>query len=491
MKTSRRTVLAIVVIAAIEGLIAQEVLLSRALGLNMAILCFVGAALLAIGEWTKRIDLKGYRVFVYSSLTVAAYGFGVTSSDGINALNIAMLMLMLGFVAFRNQFKKLPSLAESLFIAPLSTIYAPVIAFYLKSKTEGRAEPGRKVQVSEGQILGGLLAIPVLVAFGALFAQADPMFNKVVSLEFVSIPASLGTRALIFASTVIVAIGLMMMILPQFTMVTKTADEANPHYAQPTFSYTPYGRVAVFGPPAPTKEGMPTIESTKAFTTFFTMLGALFLFFIIVQLRYLFGGNDVVLQTTGLTYAQYARRGFFELVTVILITLPMLLLAQEWLAKSADTPKVPIQRIVIGFSILLGVLLASAAYRMSLYISAYGLSTARFYVYAAIVWLACAVAAYGVLGFKWKLANFPKIVFTAAMFVVLACNFSRPDNIIAKVNLRQRNVDFALLSKLGEDARDPILASDIPKLKEAYLNARNEFRFNWKDASLQELLARR
>ena len=40
----------------------------------------------------------------------------------------------------------------------------------------------------------------------------------------------------------------------------------------------------------------------------------MFLAFIVVQLRYFFGGAAQVEVVPGLTYADYARRGFFELV---------------------------------------------------------------------------------------------------------------------------------------------------------------------------------
>ena len=54
------------------------------------------------------------------------------------------------------------------------------------------------------------------------------------------------------------------------------------------------------------------------FTTTATVLAALdllFLLFVALQARWLFGGAGVIEATTGLTVSEYARRGFFELVT--------------------------------------------------------------------------------------------------------------------------------------------------------------------------------
>jgi hypothetical protein len=76
------------------------------------------------------------------------------------------------------------------------------------------------------------------------------------------------------------------------------------------------------------------------FATTATALGALdllFLLFVAVQARWLFGGARTVAETTGLTIAEYARRGFFELVTAAALVLPLLLLA-DW-ATQRDTPQ--------------------------------------------------------------------------------------------------------------------------------------------------------
>ena len=61
----------------------------------------------------------------------------------------------------------------------------------------------------------------------------------------------------------------------------------------------------------------------------------LFLAFVAVQFRYLFGGDELVRAITGMSYAEYARRGFFELVTVAALSLPLLLLA-DWSLDQRD-----------------------------------------------------------------------------------------------------------------------------------------------------------
>jgi uncharacterized protein DUF4153 len=64
-------------------------------------------------------------------------------------------------------------------------------------------------------------------------------------------------------------------------------------------------------------------------------LNLLFLAFVVVQFRYLFGGEGLVEERVGLTYAEYARHGFFELVAVSVLVLVVLLAADALVVRSA------------------------------------------------------------------------------------------------------------------------------------------------------------
>ena len=68
------------------------------------------------------------------------------------------------------------------------------------------------------------------------------------------------------------------------------------------------------------------------------LLDLLFAAFVAVQVRYFFGGSALVHATTGLTYAEYARRGFFQLLTVAALLLPFLLMV-HWLLRPDDASR--------------------------------------------------------------------------------------------------------------------------------------------------------
>ena len=78
------------------------------------------------------------------------------------------------------------------------------------------------------------------------------------------------------------------------------------------------------------------------------LLNLLFLSFVLVQVRYFFGGAASVALTPGLTYSEYARRGFFELVAVSALVLPLLLLT-HWVLVKNDANAERIFRWLAGF----------------------------------------------------------------------------------------------------------------------------------------------
>lgn len=117
-------------------------------------------------------------------------------------------------------------------------------------------------------------------------------------------------------------------------------------------------------------------------------LNLLFASFVAVQITVLFGGSRRVLSTAGLTYAEYARSGFFELVTVSVFVLGIVAAAAILLRLNGRRDRwllAVLLGLLCGFTL---VILASALHRLGLYTDAYGLSRLRASVGATIWWLA-------------------------------------------------------------------------------------------------------
>ncbi|MEO3811492.1 DUF4153 domain-containing protein [Sphaerisporangium sp. B11E5] len=117
-------------------------------------------------------------------------------------------------------------------------------------------------------------------------------------------------------------------------------------------------------------------------------LNLLFASFVAIQITVLFGGSRRVLSTAGLTYAEYARSGFFELVTVSIFVLGIVA-AIAALLRPARRPDRWLPAVLLGLLCAFTlVILASALHRLDLYTDAYGLSRLRAAVQVTIWWLA-------------------------------------------------------------------------------------------------------
>ncbi|MGR6923574.1 DUF4153 domain-containing protein [[Actinomadura] parvosata] len=117
-----------------------------------------------------------------------------------------------------------------------------------------------------------------------------------------------------------------------------------------------------------------------------TAVNLLFASFVAVQVTALFGGNTLVLRTAGLTYAEYARQGFFQLVVVSVFVLAIVAVAAG-LLKVERGERWVLAGLLGVLCALTMVVLASALHRMNLYTDAYGLSRLRLSVQATVWWL--------------------------------------------------------------------------------------------------------
>ncbi len=110
--------------------------------------------------------------------------------------------------------------------------------------------------------------------------------------------------------------------------------------------------------------------------TFLTIINVFIIIFVVFQFVYLFGGT-VNITASDMTYAEYARRGFFELSTASGIIFAVALFVLIMTKKKADKLPLWIQLSTVCLCLSNVVLLISAMKRMLLYVDVYGLSIKR------------------------------------------------------------------------------------------------------------------
>ena len=198
--------------------------------------------------------------------------------------------------------------------------------------------------------------------------------------------------------------------------------------------------------------------------TILLVVDALFAIFVTLQLAWLFGGRDT-LAMTGLTYAEYARRGFFDLVIVALLA-GLLVVTLDLAAARRTRLQLTGSIVLLG---LTAVILVSAFLRLRLYQDAYGWTELRFVVLVAILWLGAALAlAAGLLvarRTRWVLHGLGIGVLVA----VTGMNVVGPQAFVAERNLERAispslvpsggrsGLDAAYLDELGDEAVVPIV----------------------------------
>jgi hypothetical protein len=187
--------------------------------------------------------------------------------------------------------------------------------------------------------------------------------------------------------------------------------------------------------------------------------------FAVVQVVYLFGGADT-LATIGMTYSDYARQGYFQLVGVVALAGLLLLGAHEVIGRTRAFLLAALA--LLG---LTGVILASAAVRLSLYQGAYGWTELRFFVAASIAWLAICVVIAVALLVRDRMRWLPHGLAIGAVAVTLAVSALGPQAFVMRQNLArvldptlvapggQAGIDLNYGLTLGDDAIPDLVAA--------------------------------
>jgi hypothetical protein len=313
-----------------------------------------------------------------------------------------------------------------------------VFLLFRDLRTGGEESDGRRTR--GGRVwIGIALAVPALLLFGSLLTSADAEFEYLITRVFrIDVWTLLGHAALI-AVLSWVAGG---WLRGRFIATELTA--------------------------------LPVVLPRRIFlgaTEIAVLLGSLDLLFgtfVVLQIPNFFGGHAAILDTPSLTYAQYARRGFFELIAVAALGLP-LLLAVDWLFHAENARERRLTRALsIVMVALLGVMLASAMHRLSLYTEAYGLTTARVHAAAILVWIALTLLLFCVTVLRGKRNLLPFAMVVSGYLVLMGMNAVNPDALVARVNLTRLATDGRFdpqyTFRLSADAV-PVLLEAVPTIE--------------------------
>jgi hypothetical protein len=306
---------------------------------------------------------------------------------------------------------------------------------------------------------GLLFAVPVVLVFGVLLASADLVFADYINnlfeiFSFDQADALMGHGFLTGSLAWIVVGGLAYGFGRRFMSTQPLAAEAGENTEEDAAHPPKRGWI-------PLQLGV--IESGIILGS----VNLLFMAFVLIQMTYLFGGASNV-TVDRFTYADYARRGFFELVAVAGLTLGMILFLDYVTVREGKRENMIFRALSILIVGLTGVLLVSASRRMLLYEEAYGFTHLRVYTHVFMLWLGIllGVSVLSLFRLRQNIFSLGMILVTVGYLGTL--NLMDVDLYIAERNIARyhengRKLDIAFLEVLSVDA--------VPAMVDLYLEA--------------------
>lgn len=399
------------------------------IGLNFSIFMLMVAA---GGVLLSRVFARPLGAGVYTLIGASIFFSSmvfVRSSELLtlfNMLGSLLIFLLVGSVLAGKRLRSfLPLDYVKVFFLPLRflatfwTTFSEIISLNRIAREGTRA---REI------LRGSLMAAVALAAFGLLFASADTgfanLFSKIFSFSI--------DQDFLNTAFLTVLVGAFFIGTFGFIFNTLHADaETRPEGG---------------------KRRLGALETTILLGS----INALFLVFILLQISYLFGGAAHLVDQ-GLTYADYAREGFFQLIAVAMLSFLVIAFAERQVIRRDEGHFHSFKLLSGALVVQVILILFSAFSRLSLYEQTYGFTTIRLYSHAFMIWIGFALLLLSI--HIWKNGRQQSLAFQIFCTVVLfffAMNALNPDVFIAKKNIARYHetgkVDIDYLSRLSDDA---------------------------------------
>ncbi len=368
---------------------------------SMGAFCILTVALLYLGKNLK-ISLVGTVCLATSFILIISFAVHENTSFAFFKLLFLMLSISLFFVSSYGL--KAPNLSD--FRSLLSPFYLflgiviPSISPTARSLVSKNASAGKKLAKI---LLALLVGAPPLLVITLLLVYADRAFEGFIN----QISINVGE----FISTVFVGTVILVCVFPLLFAISKNRTPQRSGEKKPYLS---------------------AIDPIFV-NTFLFALSLIYLLFLATQTSYL-GGGFTGLLPKDFTYAEYARRGFFEMCLVCIINLVIIFVC-EISIKRADEKLPRLTRILNAFISAFSIfLIISAIAKMLMYIRSYGLTFLRL---GTSIFMLLLFIAFVCMIIKAFVKNFAAMqtVLIAACIIMSLTSIAEPYNVIAEYNL--------------------------------------------------------
>ncbi len=435
----------------ITGAIFDVFFYNKTLGISYPafILFIIITILVEFRKNLRQLDNKAWLLAI--PVLLLSFTFFIYSNQVLKILNYLLIpVLLLIFIILLAKINKydwpsigsISDIAKRIFI-PLRFIHRPFMELAEQggnTENKGRASNRFALKI----LTGILISVPILALILWLLTSADLVFKNI----FTNIPVlKIFNHFLVIISVTVYAASFIWALVKAFSERKEVAGN---------------------------KRQRKLFLDPLVLLTILVLMNAVYGIFSYVQFAYLFGGSSYMLPSS-LTYAEYARRGFTELIVVTIINFVILLFGITYVKKEAKrifaTVKILLTMLVFSTFIML----ISAFYRTTLYEQAYGFTYLRIFVQAFMIMLFLLFIANIVYVWVPKLP-IVKSYFIISLAVYILMNYANVDMIIARNNIARyfntANIDLVYVKGLSWDAAG--------ELKDFYISIKDSSDMNEK-----------
>lgn len=359
-------------------------------------------------------------------LTVTFFIYSNQVLKILNYLIVPILIIMFSSLVTKvnrsdwSDIRFIGDIAKRIFV-PFGFIHKPFLTLF---KIADHRDKDSKSRVLPKVFIGILISVPILAIIIWLLSSADIVFKNL----FLNIPISK-----IIKHFLVIIIVLVYTICFLWALL-KAFDERE----RPTYSKIKW---KLFFDPV-------------ILLTILILINAIYAIFSIIQFAYLFGGSSFVLPSS-YTYAEYARRGFFELIVVSIINFGILIFGITFVKKDSKRIFVAIRTFLTFLGIFTFILLISAFYRMLVYEQAYGFTYLRIFVQTFMIMLFF-LFVINIIYIWYPKLPIIKSYFIISLAIYIIMNFANVDIMVAKNNINRYfktgQIDVVYLKGLSYDA---------------------------------------
>lgn len=383
-----------------------------------AVNLYLMAAVISARLEEKKLPQKSLTLIVLTSLTALLTGFRSAKATAFALLLVSGLGMLLVTASLLNgqwmQFRLRELIGELFKLIPSGVIGTPLLILEgiqlsqaTKEQNPGKSKRGLAI------LRGVLITIPLLLVFGLLLASADTIFSDMLGSAFAWLKTDFFDKFIQHAFLILLLTWIGAAAL--WHALSKSGKQLD---IQPD-------KLLI-------KPFLGMTETTIALIS----INLLFALFLVIQFRYFFMGSANV-RIDGFTYAEYARRGFFELVAVALIA-SVLYFGLASLTKRATPAKKRAFSVMAGLLLAqVGVMLISAFQRLRLYEQAYGFTSLRLAAHVFMVFVGLLLLALVIMELTNSFRRLGLVLVLGVLAFALVMVGLNEDAMIAKLNLQR------------------------------------------------------